>query len=161
MNIEFDKNETGISLKEFDKKLYIDPQFGVEKYSSTLNYAVFTSCWNIEDVKEDYSIKIVHPESGDSILLSFNSFKDKLAFAQSIYSSQQIKQIGKGHDLESLANLNILHTGQNSHEQNTLITAFEILRSIADKHLLPKLNIDIFFKRIRSIFKKGQFASWL
>jgi hypothetical protein len=70
---------------------------------------VFTNRWNIEDVKEEYGLKIVHPASGDSILLSLNKFKDKLAFLQKIYSSHYIKQTGTGHDLESLANLNLLY----------------------------------------------------
>jgi hypothetical protein len=159
MQTEFDKNETEISLKEYENKLYIDPQFGNEQNSSTVNYAVFSNKWNIEDVKEDYSVKIVHP-TGDSIILSFNTFKDKIAFVQNIYSSHHVKQTGTGHDLESLANLNLLYAEQNSHEQNILITAFDLLRIIAAEHLLPKINFERLLKKIISIFKKGQFASW-
>jgi hypothetical protein len=105
-------------------------------------------------------VKIVHPGSGDSIILSFNTFKDKLAFVQNIYSSQHIKQTGKGHNLESLANLNLLYAEQNSHEENIFITAFGLLRTITAEHLLPKINFEKFIKKVVSIFKKGQFASW-
>ncbi|MGE5797389.1 MAG: hypothetical protein ACM34M_10465 [Ignavibacteria bacterium] len=160
MQTEYDKNKTEISVKEYENKLYIDPQFGNEQYSSTVNYAIFTNQWNIEDVKEDYAVKIVHPRSGDSIILSFGTFKDKLAFVQNIYSSQHIKQIGKGHNLESLANLNLLYAEQNSREQNILITIFDLIMTITARHLLPKINFEGFRKRIVSIFKKGQFASW-
>ena len=160
MQAEFDKNKTEISLKEYENKLYIDPQFGNEQYNSTVNYAIFTNQWNIEDVKEDYSVKIVHPRSGDSIILSFSTFKDKLAFVQNIYSSQHIKQTGRGHNLESLANLNLLYAEQNSREENIFITAFSLLRTITAEHLLPKINFEKFIKKVISIFKKGQFASW-
>ncbi len=159
MQTEFDKNKTDISLKEYENKLYIDPQYGNEHFSSTINYAVFTSKWNIEDVKEDHGVKIVHP-NGDSIVLSFNTFKDKLAFVQNIYSSQHIVQTGKGHDLESLANLNLLYAEQDSHERNILITAFDLIRIITVQHILPKINFERFIKKVVGIFKKGQFASW-
>ncbi len=159
MKIELERNTTDISIKEYKNKLYVDPQYGAEQFSATVNYAVFTNRWNIEDLKEDYSIKIIHPGSGDCIILSFNTFKDKLAFIQNIYSSQYIKQIGTGHDLESLANLNLLYAEKNSREENFLITLYDLLRGITAERILPKLNTEKLVKRLTSIFKKGQFAN--
>lgn len=148
-----------ISLEDYRNKLYIDPEFGEEQYSSTVNYAVFTNRWKIEDVKENHSVRIVHPGSGDSIVLSFNSFKDKLAFIQNIYSSCYIEQIGRGHNLESLANLNLLYAEKKSSEENIFVTLFYLLKNVSVHHIFPKINADKIIKRLKSVFKKGQFAN--
>jgi hypothetical protein len=148
-----------ISLNEFRNKLYIDPGYGTEQFSSVINYAVFKNKWNIEDIKENYSIKIVHPGSGDSIILSFNSFKDKVAFSQNIFSSSYIKQTGTGHDLESLANLNLLYAEKNGREENILITIYDLLKHITSERILRRINSEKIFKRISALFKKRQFAN--
>ena len=96
--------KSNISLRGFNNKLYIDPQFGLEHHSSVVNYAVFSNEWDIEDVREDHVIKIIHRSSGDTISLSFNSLKDKINFARNIYAAKPIRQIDKGMNLENLAN---------------------------------------------------------
>ena len=96
-----------ISLSTYTNKLYIDPVFGEHQPQATINYAVFSSQWDIEDVGEDNILKIIHRESGDSISLSFKSFKDKVEFARGIYATNPVKQVGKGLNLEHLANKNI------------------------------------------------------
>ncbi|RPI72218.1 MAG: hypothetical protein EHM47_08740 [Ignavibacteriales bacterium] len=96
--------KSSISLQNFSNKLYIDPQFGEYQPQATINYAVFSSKWDIEDIGEDNILKIIHRESGDSISLAFKSFKDKVEFARGIYANKPVKQIGQGINLEVLAN---------------------------------------------------------
>jgi hypothetical protein len=99
-----DNYKSEISLETYSNKLYIDPQYGEYQPQATINYAVFSSNWDIEDVGEDNILKIIHRESGDSISLSFKSFKDKVEFAKGIYANNPVKQIGQGMNLEVLAN---------------------------------------------------------
>jgi hypothetical protein len=96
--------KSNISLRGFENKLYIDPQYGLDHHSAVTNYAVFSNEWDIEDVSEDHILKIIHRTSGDTISLSFNSLKDKINFIKNIYAAKPIKQVGKGMELESLAN---------------------------------------------------------
>ena len=99
--------KSNVSLNTYKNKLYIDPQYGLDQHSSSVNYAVFSSEWDIEDVREDYIIKIIHRTSGDTISLSFTTLKDKLNFVKNIYAARPIKQIGNGMELEKLANSHI------------------------------------------------------
>lgn len=105
MHTEIIENyKSNISLENYSNKLYIDPQYGEYQPQATINYAVFSSNWDIEDVSEDNIIKIIHRDSGDSISLSFKSFKDKVEFAKGIYANNPVKQIGQGLNLEDFAN---------------------------------------------------------
>lgn len=99
-----DDYKSSISLDSYSNKLYIDPQFGEYQPQATINYAIFSSNWDIEDIGEDNILKIIHRDSGDSISLSFKSFKDKVEFAKGIYANNPVKQIGQGLNLEALAN---------------------------------------------------------
>jgi hypothetical protein len=99
--------KSNVSLKTYKNKLYIDPQYGLDHNISSVNYAVFSSGWDIEDVREDYIVKIIHRTSGDTISLSFASLKDKINFVKNIYAARPIKQIGNGMELEKLANSHI------------------------------------------------------
>lgn len=111
--------KSNISLRGFSNKLYVDPYYGLEHHSSVINYAVFSDEWDIEDVREDHIIKIIHRSSGDTISLSFNSLKDKLNFAKNIYAAKPIRQIDKGMNLEKLAN-NHLKPSENKYLNNFL-----------------------------------------
>lgn len=94
-------------ILRYSGKLYIDPEYGVEKPSVTLNYAVFSSKWDIEEVEEDNILKIIHRDTGDSISLSFDNIMERIEFVKNIYASRPVKQVGKGMNLESYANLNL------------------------------------------------------
>ena len=96
-----------ISIKDYANKLYIDPNYGYEEPKSAVTYSIFSSKWNIEEMSEDNIIRIIHRDSGDSISLAFNSPSDKLMFLKNIYSSQPIKQTGKGINLEDFANMHV------------------------------------------------------
>jgi hypothetical protein len=148
--------KSDISIREYRYKLYVDPQYGDEQNASLVNYAVLSNNWYIEDVREDHTIKIIHKQTGDSIRLSFNSFKDKMAFAANIYSSNPIKQIGKGHDLENLANMHLLNPDKIRFEDRV-----ENLLTIFYKFFE---NINIFkndgpIKKLKTIFRKGLLAN--
>jgi len=96
-----------ISVSQFANKTYEDPFYKMPLPKAAVNYSIFSSRWDIEEIDEDNILKIIHRDSGDSISLSFNSLKDKIEFTKNIYASQHVRQIGKGIDLEKLANLNI------------------------------------------------------
>ena len=102
-----EKSEKKISINQFSNKIYEDPLYGIPLPKAAVNYSVFSSKWDIEEIDEDNILKIIHRDSGDSISLSFNTLKDKIEFVKNIYTSQPVKQVGKGIDLEKLANRNI------------------------------------------------------
>ena len=99
--------KSDLNLQNYDNKLYIDPQYGEDQPQATINYSIFSSKWDIEDIKEDNIVKIIHRESGDSISLSFKSFKDKVEFAKGIYANNPVRQIGPCFNLELLANVRL------------------------------------------------------
>jgi hypothetical protein len=149
-----------ISVREYDYKLYVDPQYGEELNPSVINYAVLSSKWSIEDVHEDHTIKIIHKQTQDSISLSFNSFKDKLAFAANIYSSAPVKQVGKGHDLESIANLHILYPDKSSYEVKVASVLNMFLKLLIEgRNIFKKSDYDRSIKKLKAIFRKGLLAN--
>lgn len=99
--------KSNVSLNRYKNKLYVDPQYGLDHHSSVVNYAVFSNEWDIEDVREEYIIKMIHRTSGDTISLSFNSLRDKINFVKNIYAAKPIKQVGSGMELEKLANSHV------------------------------------------------------
>jgi hypothetical protein len=96
-----------ISISQYANKIYIDPFYGIPMPKAAVNYSIFSSRWDIEEVNEDNILKIIHRESGDSISLSFNTYEDKIEFVKNIYANKTIKQIGTNNRLEKLANRNI------------------------------------------------------
>ncbi len=96
--------KSNVNLNRYKNKLYVDPHYGLDHQISEVNYAVFSGDWEIEDVREEYVVKMIHKPSGDGISLSFNSLKDKINFVKNIYTARPIKQIGNGMELEKLAN---------------------------------------------------------
>ena len=99
--------KSNVNLNRYKNKLYVDPHYGLDHNLSEVNYAVFSGEWEIEDVREEYVVRMIHRLSGDSISLSFNSLKDKISFVKNIYAARPIKQIGNGMELEKLANSHI------------------------------------------------------
>jgi hypothetical protein len=96
--------KSNLSLSKYKNKLYVDPQYGLDHNSSAVNYAVISGEWDIEDIREDYIVKIIHRSTGAAVALSFNSLRDKINFVKNIYAARPVKQIGKGMELEKLAN---------------------------------------------------------
>ena len=96
--------KSNLNLNRYKNKLYVDPQYGLDHHLSAVNYAVLSGEWDVEDVREDYVVKLIHRPSGDTISLSFSSLKDKINFVKNIYAARPVKQIGGGMELEKLAN---------------------------------------------------------
>jgi len=101
------KKRIGIDLKQYDGKLYVDPVYGKELPQVRINYAVFSSNWDIEEIEEDNILRIIHRNTGDSISLSFSNVIDRIEFVKNIYASKPVKQVGSGMNLERYANLNL------------------------------------------------------
>lgn len=99
---------SNISLAEFNGKLYVDNEFGFEVPKIKVQYAVFSSKWDIEVPEEKKQLKIIHRDSGDSITLGFESIIDRVEFVNNIFASRPVKQIGVGMNLEKFANKNVL-----------------------------------------------------
>jgi hypothetical protein len=106
-SVDSGQYQSNISIKNFENKLYVDPLYGYEEPKAVINFAVFSSKWDLEELAEDNIIRIIHRDSGDSISLAFKSLFDKIMFVKNIYSSQPIKQVGKGLDIEDMANMHI------------------------------------------------------
>jgi len=105
--VETIESRFNINLKKYEGKIYIDPIYGREQPRVKINYAIFSSKWDIEEIEEDNILRIIHRDSGDSISLSFSNIMDRIEFVKNIYASGYVKQIGKGMNLEQFANLNI------------------------------------------------------
>jgi hypothetical protein len=118
--------KSNINLRNYHQKLYVDPQYGREQHSSVVNYAVFSNEWDIEDLREDYILKIIHRSTGDTISLSFNTLRDKVNFVKNIYAAKPVKQVNKGMDLESLANSHLKPSDRRSFNYilNKIVTLF-------------------------------------
>ncbi len=87
-------------------KQYEDPSCDLINPVS-VEYAVFSSEWDIEELKYDNGLKIIHRKSGDSISLGFTTLKDRVEFTKKIFASKKVKQIGGGMNLEQFANTRI------------------------------------------------------
>lgn len=159
MTKQLNTYKSNISIREYRYKLYVDPQYGEEQTPSLINYAILSNNWSIEDVREDNSIKIIHKQTGDSISLSFNSFKDKLAFASNIYSSGPVKQVGKGHNLENLANMHLLYPGKRSYEIKGVNLWMLFSKLLERKNIFKKIEYDQSIKKVKTIFRKVLLAN--
>ncbi len=102
-----DEYSSSISINKYSGKLYVDPVYGKELPKVKIQYAIFSSKWDIEEIAEDNILRIIHHDSGDSISISFENIMDRIEFVKNIYASKPVKQIGKGMNLEKYANLNI------------------------------------------------------
>ncbi len=98
---------SSINISKYSGKLYVDPVYGKELPKVKIQYAIFSSQWDIEEVAEDNILRIIHHDTGDSISISFDNIMDRIEFVKNIYSSKPVKQIGKGMNLEQYANLNL------------------------------------------------------
>ena len=159
MTKQLNTYKSDISIREYCYKLYVDPQYGEEQTPSVINYAILSNKWLIEDVSEDNTIKIIHKQTGDSISLSFNSFKDKLAFASNIYSSGTISQVGKGHNIENLANMHLLYPWKRSYKFKEVNLMMSISRLFDGKNIFKKNEYARSIKKLKTIFRKGLLAN--
>lgn len=105
-------------INEDGKKVLVfkDPLYSREK-RSVVNYTIFKGKWefenldNIDDTEpEKCAVKFVTISDSASFTIVFKSLKDRIEFMDSIYSSREMKQVGTGMSLESVANSKVLKT---------------------------------------------------
>ncbi len=121
----FEEIENGIDHKDEvevvdqnGKKVIIfnDPLYSREP-RSTVNYSIFRGKWEfepLEDIDENdpdkCAIQFKPLSDGAEVIIAFKSVKDQVEFMNSIYSSEEMKQVGSGRSLEKMANSKILKT---------------------------------------------------
>ena len=122
-SIEGEKTETSKEdlhpktvINEEGKKILVfsDPLYSREK-RSVVNYTNFRGKWefeNLDDIDEDdpekCAVKFTPVRDSSNITIAFKSLKDRIEFMDSIYSDNEMKQIGSGINLEKIANSKVL-----------------------------------------------------
>jgi hypothetical protein len=101
---------------EKGKKILVfnDPLYSREK-RSVVNYTNFRGKWefeNLDDIDdsepEKCAVKFTPVRDSSNITIAFKSLKDRIEFMDSIYSDNEMKQIGSGINLEKIANSKVL-----------------------------------------------------
>lgn len=109
-------NKPAMEINEKGEKVMVfnDPLHSREK-RSVVNYAVFKGKWEFENYddlddaeKEQCAVKFKPISEGVSITIAFKSFKDRVEFIDSIYSDNEMKQVGAGLHFEDIANSKVL-----------------------------------------------------
>ena len=105
-------------LNKNGKKILVfnDPLYSREP-RSTVNYSVFRGKWEfepLEDIDENdpdkCAIQFKPLNDSAKVIIAFKSMKDQVEFMNSIYSSEEMKQVGSGMSFEKLANSKVLKT---------------------------------------------------
>ncbi|MGQ9799537.1 MAG: hypothetical protein ACUVRG_09665 [Ignavibacterium sp.] len=100
------------------KKILVfnDPLFSREP-RSIVNYSIFRGKWEfelLEDIDEadpnKCAVEFTPLNDKAKLIIAFKSVKDRVEFMNSIYTSQEIKQVGGGMSLEKIANSKIMKT---------------------------------------------------
>lgn len=105
-------------IDETGKKVLVfqDPLYSREK-RSVVNYTTFRGKWDFENMdsidehdSQKCAVRFIPVKDASSITLVFKSVKDRLEFMNSIYSDNEMKQVGGGMNLEKFANSKVLRT---------------------------------------------------
>jgi hypothetical protein len=103
-------------IDEDGKKVLVfhDPLYSRER-RSVVNYTTFRGKWefeNLDNIDESdpqkCAVKFMPVKEGSTVTIAFKSLKDRLEFVNSIYSDNEMKQLGGGMNLEKFANSKIL-----------------------------------------------------
>ncbi len=96
--------------------VFNDPLYSREP-RSTVNYSIFRGKWEfepLEDIDETdpgkCAIQFKPISDGSEVIIAFKSIKDQVEFMNSIYASEELKQVGSGMSLEKFANSKVLKT---------------------------------------------------
>lgn len=111
------KNEVEVIEKDGKKILvFNDPLFSREP-RSIVNYSIFRGKWEfelLEDIDENdpdkCAVEFTPLNDKAKLMIAFKSVKDRVEFMNSIYASQEMKQVGSGMSLERIANSKIMKT---------------------------------------------------
>jgi hypothetical protein len=111
-----DEPQTIINEEGKEVLVFEDPLHSKEN-KSIVNYSVFRGKWEFENIddldegnQEKCAVQFTPLKDSSSIIITFKSLKDRVEFMDSIYSDNEMKQIGGGMRLENLANSKILRT---------------------------------------------------
>jgi hypothetical protein len=103
-------------MDEEGKKILVfsDPLYSREK-RSVVNYTNFRGKWEFENLDgidendpDKCAVKFTPVRDSSNITIAFKSLKDRIEFVDSIYSDNEMKQIGSGINLEKIANSKVL-----------------------------------------------------
>lgn len=96
--------------------VFQDPLHSKEN-RSVVNYSIFRGKWEFENIDdldeadhEKCAVKFTPLKDNSSFIITFKSLKDRVEFMDSIYSDNEMKQIGGGMRLEDIANSKVLRT---------------------------------------------------
>ncbi|MEJ5262501.1 MAG: hypothetical protein WHT45_07455 [Ignavibacterium sp.] len=111
------KHEVEVIEKDGKKILvFNDPLFSREP-RSIVNFSIFRGKWEfelLEDIDETdpekCAVEFTPLNDKAKLIIAFKSVKDRVEFMNSIYASQEIKQVGSGMSLEKIANSKLLKT---------------------------------------------------
>lgn len=113
-----DTSEHSIMINKDGKEVLVfkDPLHSKEN-RSTVNYSIFRGKWEFESIDdldegntEKCAVQFTPIKDASSMIITFKSLKDRVEFMDSIYSDNEMKQIGAGMRFENLANSKILRT---------------------------------------------------
>ncbi len=115
--LQEDNPDVKTIINEEGKKVIVfsDPLYSKEK-RSVINYTIFRGGWefeNIDDIDDDpekCAVKFVPKKDNSNFTITFKSLKDRVEFFDSIYSDNQMKQVGTGMSLEKIANSKVMKT---------------------------------------------------
>ena len=111
--------------------VFQDPLYSRER-RSVINYAVFRGKWEFEELED---IDETQPEKFSNFSLAFHSLKDRVEFISSVYSDNEMKQIGSGLHLEDLANSNLVkNTGKIIGASVAAYGLFKIISAFTNKN---------------------------
>jgi hypothetical protein len=110
------KPKTIINEEGKEVLVFQDPLHSRES-RSIVNYTIFNGKWEFENIDklddtdaDKCAIKFTPVRDQSNISIAFKSLKDRIEFMDSIYSDNEMKQIGGGIRLDNLANSKILKT---------------------------------------------------
>lgn len=111
------KHEVEVIEKDGKKVLVFNDPLYSKEARSIVNYSIFRGKWEfelLEDVDENdpdkCAVEFTPLNDKAKLIIAFKSVKDRIEFMNSIYTSQEMKQIGGGMSLERIANSKILKT---------------------------------------------------
>ena len=120
--LEEDKQQADLTPKtivnEEGKEVLVfqDPLHSRES-RSVINYTIFNGRWEFENIDDlddtdpdKCAVKFTPIRDFSNITIAFKSPKDRIEFMDSIYSDNEMKQIGGGIRLDKLANSKVLRT---------------------------------------------------
>ena len=113
---ESSESQTIVNEEGKEVLVFNDPLFSKEN-RSVVNYSIFRGKWEFENIdeldegdQEKCAVQFTPLKDSSSMIITFKSLKDRVEFMDSIYSDNEMKQIGGGMRLENLANSKILRT---------------------------------------------------